>query len=131
MRECRQRRGSGRGRARARAQVAFIEELQRRLTPRDGALGAPGVSQSVPDLVAAVQAAEQREAAQHQQSPFELRALEVVLDVVRPRGRPRGPARAPRDRASSEASRAAADPGGCNSGTSVRSSNASGNSEET
>jgi len=49
--------------------------------------------------VAAVQAAEQREAAQHQQSPFELRALEVVLDVVRPCGRPQGPARAPCDRA--------------------------------
>ena len=64
------------------AQVAFIEELQRRLTPKEGPL-APGVSQSVPDLAAAVAAAEQREAQQSQQQPFELRALEVVLDVVR------------------------------------------------
>ena len=68
------------------AQVAFIEELQRRLTPKEGPL-APGVSQSVPDLAAAVAAAEQREASQAQQQPFELRALEVVLDVVRLRRR--------------------------------------------
>lgn len=69
--------------------MAFIEELQRRLTPKEGSGGlAPGVSQSVPDLAAAVEAAEQREAAQHQQSPFELRALEVVLDVVRAREGP-------------------------------------------
>ncbi|KAK9843506.1 hypothetical protein WJX81_006534 [Elliptochloris bilobata] len=61
--------------------VAFIEELQRRLTPKE-LPPAPGVSQSVPDLAAAVAAAEQREASQAQQSPFELRALEVVLDVV-------------------------------------------------
>ena len=64
------------------AQVAFIEELQRRLTPKEGPL-APEVSQSVPDLAAAVAAAEQREAQQSQQQPFELRALEVVLDMVR------------------------------------------------
>ena len=62
-------------------QVAFIEELQRRLTPKE-LPPAPGASQSVPDLAAAVAAAEQREASQQQQTPFELRALEVVLDVV-------------------------------------------------
>ncbi|KAK9916763.1 hypothetical protein WJX75_006679 [Coccomyxa subellipsoidea] len=67
--------------------VAFIEELQRRLAPVDfgGKSGAflPG-SQSSPNLAAAAAAA----AAQHHQSPheggapFELRALEVALDVV-------------------------------------------------
>ena len=68
-------------------QVAFIEELQRRLAPADfGAKSGaflPG-SQSSPNLAAAAAAA----AAQHHQSPheggapFELRALEVALDVV-------------------------------------------------
>ncbi|BDA40371.1 magnesium transporter MRS2-B [Coccomyxa sp. Obi] len=68
--------------------VAFIEELQRRLAPADfgGKSGAYlPISQSSPNLAAAADAAAQH----HQQqtggdhgAPFELRALEVALDVV-------------------------------------------------
>ena len=71
-------------------QVAFIEELQRRLSPVDFGVKAGAylpISQSSPNLAAAEAAAQQRH---HQQqaggdhgAPFELRALEVALDVVR------------------------------------------------
>lgn len=72
--------------------MAFIEELQRRLAPADfgGKSGAYlPISQSSPNLAAAAAAA--NAAAHHHQqqqsggdhgAPFELRALEVALDVV-------------------------------------------------
>lgn len=74
-------------------QVAFIEELQRRLAPADfgGKSGAYlPISQSSPNLAAAAAAAEAAAQHHHHQqqtggdhgAPFELRALEVALDVV-------------------------------------------------
>jgi hypothetical protein len=74
--------------------VAFIEELQRRLGPQENGrrngLGGIALSKSTPDLahkgggpdaeLEAVLRGEHR-------APFELRALEVALDVVRARMR--------------------------------------------
>jgi hypothetical protein len=65
--------------------VAFIEELQRRLTPQDGK--PLFMSQSTPNLAHQTTHAEaEAEAAlgPEHQTPFELRALEVALDVVSP-----------------------------------------------
>ena len=88
------------------AVMAFIEDLQRRLQPAkaEGPRGL-GASQSVPDLAgrsgqdgdqagdngAALAAAHVRQQAltaalQAGETPFELRALEVVLDTVGLRG---------------------------------------------
>lgn len=64
--------------------MAFIEELQRRLTPQEGKLlGALSMSQSTPNLAQQKAEADAQAAmnAEHQ-TPFELRALEVALDVV-------------------------------------------------
>ena len=71
-------------------QVAFIEELQRRLTPANGKpLRVPG-SKSSPNLAHVENngdGAHPHEAMEdlhaEPRSPFELRALEVALDVVR------------------------------------------------
>ena len=68
-------------------QVAFIEELQRRLGPQEGSRNGMGLafSKSTPDLARRHAADSDLEAVlrgEHR-APFELRALEVALDVVR------------------------------------------------
>lgn len=70
--------------------MAFIEELQRRLAPGDDGAKAAAflpASQSSPNLAAAAHQQQEMEAdighfMREQGSPFELRALEVALDVV-------------------------------------------------
>ena len=72
------------------SQVAFIEELQRRLTPANGKpLRLPG-SKSSPNFVHVENNGEaghphetMEDLRAEPRSPFELRALEVALDVVR------------------------------------------------
>lgn len=71
-------------------QVAFIEELQRRLTPVNGkSLKVPS-SRSSPNLAhengeGGPLNAPLDDMREEHKSPFELRALEVALDVVSPR----------------------------------------------
>lgn len=63
--------------------MAFIEDLQRRLTLQENKPGALSMSQSTPNLAQQKAEADAQAAmnAEHQ-TPFELRALEVALDVV-------------------------------------------------
>ncbi len=69
--------------------MAFIEELQRRLAPQDEALRFKhahtglGLSKSSPDLARADLDADLDGVLPEHRAPFELRALEVALDVVR------------------------------------------------
>ena len=65
-------------------QVAFIEELQRRLAPQEDALRFKHahLSRSSPDLARADLDADLDGVLPEHRAPFELRALEVALDVV-------------------------------------------------
>lgn len=66
--------------------MAFIEELQRRLTPVNGKTLPLATSKSSPSLahdgVGALPHGAMDEMRGEHKSPFELRALEVALDVV-------------------------------------------------
>ena len=68
--------------------MAFIEELQRRLAPQEEgvrfkhAQGGLGFSKSSPDLARADLDADLDAVLPEHRAPFELRALEVALDVV-------------------------------------------------